>query len=150
MTFPPAVLIKPALPPAPALLGTSTHPIEIVSGRSWERYWQVVWSKPDKPIDASSWGVRFVLRRTIDGDPLIDLSETDGALSWSASATAWRLYLSPTVTAGLAPVSYPTLRPHRYERMIYDLEMTPDAWDLPMDPRPFTIAGGPAYVYKGG
>lgn len=154
MTFPPAVAIDydSGLPPDPRVVerAAPTLTLEIFAGRSFERFWPVVWNRTGKRIDASSWGVRFVIRRTIDATPLIERENTDAALSWSSAATAWRLYLSPTVTAGLSPVSYPTLRPHRYELAVWDLEMTPDTWDLPMPPRPFIFAGGQCRIYTGG
>lgn len=110
------------------------------------------WHHGGVVVDASSWGIRLVIRRTIDGAALVDIDETDGNWFWRSSDLKWRLQLGKNRTAALAPVTYPTLRPQPYEVFVYDIEVTPPGggWGLPPLPNRFVLMGGTVRVYTSG
>lgn len=126
-------------------------PLELIAGRTGPRlhFGFRDFSRGGTLINAAAWGMRIVVRRTIDGPALIDRDETTGAWTWIAADLVWRLELAGTITANAAPVSYPTLRPRGYERMIYAIVADPNAWPVPMPVRRFTVRGGECRVYTG-
>lgn len=145
-----------------SLLRLPTHPfayapvnptpsvsLDIVAGRSFELYVQVYLL--DRLTDTSGWDVTVTIKRTINGDVVMQYDQDDGPLGWSAAQTAWRLRLTPTQSATLAPVAAgPGPRP--FELMLYDVLMDPgDTWALPhIDPQPFLAMGGQCRIFPSG
>lgn len=145
-----------AFPAAPIIVDVPSWPsprpvppdvgLDIFAGRELRFDVQFRWRQ--QILLGSGWTLRLTIRRTIDGTALINVTSAGAALSWVSARSAWRVLLTGTQTASLAPVSYPSLRPHRFETMIYDLEVTPDAWVIPTPPRAFLALGGQCRVFR--
>lgn len=149
--FPKAGRYDPQMTPNPPAAPVHVLPItlDVVDDHTWPLDLAFRYVRTGELATLTNWGCRLTVRRKIDGATIVDATEAMSAISLVNADTTFRIQIWKTLTdLELVVPAFPTLRPWEREALIYDIEVTPDAWDIQTTVRPFVAMGGRLWVAR--